>query len=83
MLELKKNPPTQQYCNPAPSSFSINSEFLNRYVSILVYRIEVQAQINIQVGEFLKINKRAVQNKCPGETSCIQLSNVQDLMDVQ
>ena len=36
----------------------------------LVYQIEVQAQINVQVGEFLKINKRAVQNKRAGETSC-------------
>jgi hypothetical protein len=35
-----------------------------------VYQIEVQAQINVQVGEFLKINKRAVQNKHAGETSC-------------
>jgi hypothetical protein len=35
-----------------------------------VYRIEVQAQINVQVGECLKINKRAVRNKCAGETSC-------------
>ena len=36
-----------------------------------MYRIEVQAQINLQVGEFLKINKRAVQNK----RTCIKLSN--------
>ena len=28
-----------------------------------VYRIEVQTQINVQVAEFLKINKHAVQNK--------------------
>ena len=28
--------------------------------STLVYQIEVQAQINMQVGEFLKSNKRAV-----------------------
>ena len=26
----------------------------------LVYQIEVQAQINVQVGEFLRINKRVV-----------------------
>ena len=32
-------------------------------VHTLVYRIEVKAQINLQVGEFLKIDKRAVQNK--------------------
>jgi hypothetical protein len=31
--------------------------------STLVCQIEVQAQINVQVGEFLKIDKRAVQNK--------------------
>ena len=52
-------------------------------VCTLVYRIEVQAQIKVQGGEFLKINKRAVQNKCAGETSCKKLSNVQDLIDVQ
>ena len=46
--------------------------------STLVYQIEVQAQINVQVGEFLKINKRAVRNKSAGETSCKKLSNVQD-----
>ena len=47
-----------------------------------MYRIEVQAQINVQVGEFLKINKSAVQNKLAGETSCKKSSNVQDLIDV-
>ena len=52
----------------------------NIYVCTLVYRIEVQAQINVQVGEFLKINKCAVQNKRAGETSCKKLSNVQDLI---
>ena len=46
--------------------------------STLVYQIEVQAQINMQVGEFLKSNKRAVQNKRAGETSCKKSSNVQD-----
>ena len=35
----------------------------------LMYQIEVQAQNNVQVGEFLEINKRAVQNKRAGETS--------------
>ena len=48
-----------------------------------MYRIEVQAQINMQVGEFLKINKPTVRNKRAGETSCKKLSNVQDLIDVQ
>ena len=47
-----------------------------------MYRIEVQAQINVQVGEFLEINKRAVRNKRAGETSCKKSSNVQDLIDV-
>ena len=42
----------------------------------------MQAQINMQVGEFNKINKRAVQNKRAGETSCKKSSNVQDLIDV-
>ena len=44
----------------------------------LVYKIEVQTQINVQVGEFLKIDKHAVLNKRAGETSCKKLSNVQD-----
>ena len=48
---------------------------LERYCSTnvtytLVYRIEVQAQIKVQVGEFLKIDKRSVQNKRAGQTSC-------------
>ena len=43
----------------------------------------MKAQINVQVGEFLKINKQAVKNKCAGETSCKKLSNVQELIDVQ
>ena len=38
-------------------------------ICTLVYQIEVQAQINVQVGEFLKIIKFAVQNKRAGETS--------------
>ena len=42
-------------------------------VNPLVYRIEVQARVNVQVEEFLKINKRA------GETSCKDFLNVQDL----
>ena len=45
-----------------------------------MYRIEVQAQINMQVGEFLKGNKRAMRNKPAGETSCKKLLNVQDLI---
>ena len=48
-----------------------------------MYQIEVQAHINVQVGEFLKINKRAVRNKHAGETSCKKMSNVQELTDVQ
>ena len=52
-------------------------------VSILVYRIEVQAQINLQVGKFLKINKHAVRNKRAGEKSGKQSSNLQDLREVQ
>ena len=44
----------------------------------LLYRIEVQTQINVQVGEFLKINKCAVRNKRAGETSCKKSSKVQD-----
>ena len=50
------------------------------YTNTLVYRIEVQAQINMQVGEFLKGNKRAMRNKPAGETSCKKLLNVQDLI---
>ena len=46
----------------------------------LVYQIEVQAQINVQAGEFLKINKHAVQNKRAGEIFCKKSSNVQDLI---
>ena len=49
-----------------------------RFEGTLVYRIEVQAQINMQVGEFLKIYKSAVRNKCAAETSCKKSSNVQD-----
>ena len=52
-------------------------------ICTLVYQIEVQTQIKVQVGEFPKINKRAVQNKCAGETSCKKLSNEPDLIDVQ
>ena len=44
--------------------------FTQLFSSTLVYRIEEQAQINVQVGEFLRINKRAVRNKLAGETSC-------------
>ena len=51
-------------------------------VHTLVYRIEVQAQINVQVGELLEINKHAVQNKHAWETSYKKSSNVQDLIDV-
>ena len=47
------------------------------HLCTLVYPIEVQAQIKVQVGEFLKINKRA------GETSCKKKSNVQDLLSTQ
>ena len=42
-------------------------KWIGRHVSFpprrsvnLVYQIEVQAQINVQVGEFLRINKRVV-----------------------
>ena len=49
----------------------------------LVYQIEVQAHINLLVGEFLRINKCAVRKKHPGETSCKKMSNVQELIDVQ
>ena len=35
-----------------------------------MYRIEVQTQIKVQVGEFPKINKCVVRNKRAGETSC-------------
>jgi predicted acetyltransferase len=52
-------------------------------VSTLVYRKEVQAQINVQVGDFFRINKHAVRNKGAGEISCKQMSNVQDLIDLQ
>ena len=45
-------------------------------MSTIVYRIEVQAQIKVQVGEFLKIDKPAVQNQRVGETSCKKSSNV-------
>ena len=37
----------------------------------------------VQVGEFLKINKHAVQNKFAGETSYEKSSNVQDLIFYQ
>ena len=37
----------------------------------------------MQVGEFLRINKHAVQNKRAVETSCKKMSNIQDLIDVQ
>ena len=49
----------------------------------LVYRIEVQTQIKVQVGEFSKINKCAIQNKRAGKTSCKKSLNVQDFIDVQ
>ena len=48
-----------------------------------MYRIEVQTQIKVQVGEFPKINKRAVRNKHAGETSCKKSLSEQDLIDVQ
>ena len=51
--------------------------------STLVYQKEMQVQINVQMGEFHRINKRAVLNKHAGEKSCKKLSNVQDLIDVQ
>ena len=59
-----------------------SSEYSFRVILVvlaLVYRIEVQAQISVQVGEFLKIDKRVVAR----ETSYKKLSNVQDLIDVQ
>ena len=31
-----------------------------------MYRIDVQAKINVQVGKFLKNIKRAGQNRCAG-----------------
>ena len=46
----------------------------------IVYRIEVQAGINVQVGEFLKNNKRAERNEHATETICKKSSNVQYLM---
>ena len=56
------------------------SYFLSQHEnpSTLVYQIEVQAQINMQVGEFLRIDKRAVQNKRGGETSCKKLLSKHD-----
>ena len=39
---------------------------------------EMQVRINVQMGEFHRINKRAVLNKHAGKTSCKKLSNVQD-----
>ena len=53
------------------------------HICTLVYRIEVQAQINVQVEEFLKIIKCAVRNKHAGKTSCKKSRNVQDLIYVQ
>ena len=47
------------------------------------YCMVFSADHGVQVGEFLKINKRAVRNKGAGETSCKKLSNVQDFIDVQ
>jgi hypothetical protein len=37
-----------------------------RIVDTLVYRIDVQVEINVQVGKFLKNIKRAGQNKPAG-----------------
>ena len=53
----------------------IHSYFLSQQEnpSTLVYQIGVQAQINVQVGEFLKSNKHAVRNKRAGKTSCKNL----------
>ena len=48
-----------------------------------MYRIEVQAQINMQVGEFLKINKSTVRNKRAGETSVKNPQMTSTLIDVQ
>ena len=42
-----------------------------------MYLVEVQAKIDVQVGEFLKINDRAV-DKHASETSCKKSLNVQD-----
>ena len=39
-----------------------------------MYRIDVQAQINVQVEEFLKNIKRAGQNRCAGRK--INLKNI-------
>ena len=41
----------------------------------------MQVQKKKQVGDFLKINKRAVRNKRAGETYCKKSSNVFDLID--
>ena len=41
---------------------------------------EMQVRINVQMGEFHRINKRAVLNKHAGKTSCKKSLNVQDLL---
>ena len=46
----------------------------------IVYRIEVQAGINVQVGEFLKNDKRAKRNEHTSDTNCKKSSNVQYVM---
>ena len=43
----------------------------------LVYRIDVQYKINVQVGKFLKNIKRAGQNRCAGGKLSGKSINVQ------
>ena len=43
----------------------------------------MQAQLNVQVGEFLKVNKCAVQNKHGGEISCKKIVKYTGLNNVQ
>ena len=59
-------------------SFRVTVCYWEKYSSKV---IEVQAQINVQVGEFLKINKSAVQNKRACEFWIIQQINVFFLPD--
>ena len=68
------------------SKVSSHKEFSAKlYIpSTLVYRIDVQYKINLQVGKFLKNIKRAGQNRCAGGIFFSKLSiNVQGEINVQ
>ena len=72
-------PSYKKVSNHYPSSLRVLKYQYHIPQITLVYQIEVQAQIKVQVGEFLEITQCAVRNKRAGKKP----SNMQDLLDVQ